>query len=91
MRPTSATPIISAAAVADVRFGFRFAFSSARRPVMPFTLRIGQPSTALIGRAIVGPEHRDADEDDERAEARPTAAAPSPDKPGDQEADAERA
>ncbi len=55
MSATSATPIISAAAVADVRFGFRFAFSSASRPVMPFILRIGRPSTALIGRAMIGP------------------------------------
>ena len=57
MSPTSATPIISAAAVADVRFGFRFAFSSASSPVMPFRPRIGQPSTALTGRAMSGPSN----------------------------------
>ena len=36
-RPTRATPMISAEAVADVRFGLREAFSTARRPVMPDT------------------------------------------------------
>ena len=86
MRPTSATPIISAAAVADVRFGFRFAFSSASSPVMPFILRIGHPSTALIGRAMVGPST--AMPMKTTNAPNPTdQEAPSPDSPDDQQPD----
>ena len=43
---TSATPIISAAAVAAVRPGSRTAFARARRPVIP---RIGAPTRPAIG------------------------------------------
>ena len=55
MRPTSATPIMSAAAVADVRFGLRFAFSRAIAPVMPLIFSMGMPSAPLSGEAIIGP------------------------------------
>ena len=43
---TSATPTMSAAAVAAVRPGWRMAFSRARRPVIP---RIGLPISPAIG------------------------------------------
>ncbi len=55
MSPTSATPIMSAAAVADVRFGLRIAFSRAITPVTPLNFWIGMPSAPLIGAAIIGP------------------------------------
>ena len=55
MSPTSATPIMSAAAVADVRLGLRIAFSRAIEPVMPLICWIGMPSTELIGAAMIGP------------------------------------
>ena len=55
MSPTSPTPIISAAAVAEVRLGLRIAFSRAIDPVMPLILRIGAPRAALIGVAMIGP------------------------------------
>ena len=55
MRPTRATPIMRADAVADVRFGLRLAFSRARRPVVPETAWTGAPSTCMSGRAMTGP------------------------------------
>ena len=53
MKPTRATPIIRADAVAAVRRGLRRAFSIARWPVAPDTL-VGRPSTFMTGRAITG-------------------------------------
>ena len=53
MKPTRATPIIRADAVAAVRRGLRRAFSVARWPVAPDTL-VGRPSTFMTGRAITG-------------------------------------
>ena len=50
---TSATPIISAAAVADVRRGARPAFSRARMPGAPSTLATGQPMALVTGLATV--------------------------------------
>ena len=50
---TSATPIISAAAVADVRRGARPAFSRARMPGAPSTLATGQPIALVTGLATV--------------------------------------
>ena len=50
---TRATPIISAAAVADVRRGERPAFSWASFPGGPKTLATGQPSSRVTGRATV--------------------------------------
>ena len=55
MNPTRATPIMSAAAVADVRLGLRRAFSWARCPAVPDTARAGMPSTRSTGRASTGP------------------------------------
>ena len=55
MKPTSATPIMSADAVAAVRRGLRIAFSRASVPVMPRTLGSGAPMNRLIGRASTGP------------------------------------
>jgi hypothetical protein len=55
MKPTRATPIMRAEAVADVRFGLRLAFSRARRPVVPETAWIGAPSRCMRGPAITGP------------------------------------
>ena len=55
MNPTRATPIMRAAAVADVRLGLRMAFSRASVPDMPFRRGNGDPSTRLRGRARIGP------------------------------------
>src|SRR5688572_21960484 len=54
MKPTRATPIMRAEAVADVRLGLRLAFSRARRPVVPETAWMGAPSRCMSGRAITG-------------------------------------
>ena len=51
---TSASPIISAAAVVAVRPGLRMAFSRARRPVMPRRRSIGRPVTEASGRTSRG-------------------------------------
>ena len=68
MKPTSATPISSAAAVTEVRRGLRPAFSRASVPVMPLSVAIGEPIVALAQRAYSGPEHEHADEYPDRAE-----------------------
>ena len=69
MKPTRATPIISAAAVADVRLGLRIAFSRASVPGMP--LQAGQRRTDdpadRTGQDRT--EHGDTDEHQQRAEA----------------------
>ena len=54
MKPTSATPIIRAAAVDAVRFGVRMAFSRPRAPLTPPNRAIGQPITRATGRASTG-------------------------------------
>ena len=46
-----ARPIISAVAVAAVRWGLRLALSRARRPVMPLTPSTGTPSTLAVAPA----------------------------------------
>ena len=51
---TSATPIISAAAVTAVRPGWRTLFSRARRPVMPVARSIGRPMREASGRTSRG-------------------------------------
>ena len=68
---TSATPIINAAAVADVRRGARPAFSRARTPGVPSTLATGQPIAFVTGRATV---------DDTLATPRKIISAPTPAK-----------
>ena len=55
IRPTSATPIMSAAAVDAVRRGLRTAFSRASRPGMPRQRGSGAPMARPTGRAITGP------------------------------------
>ena len=50
---TSATPIISAAAVAEVRLGARPALSRASWPGAPYTLPTGQPIMRVTGLAMV--------------------------------------
>ena len=55
MNATRVTPIISAEAVAAVRFGFRMAFSRARLPATPRRRGRGLPSSQLTGRARTGP------------------------------------
>jgi hypothetical protein len=55
MKPMRATPIISADAVAAVRFGLRMAFSRARFPVTPRRPGSGAPMARLSGRAMVRP------------------------------------
>ena len=66
---TSATPIIRAAADADVRRGARPAFSLASTPGVLNSLPIGQPISRVIGRAIV---------DDTLATPRKMSRAPTP-------------
>ena len=51
---TSATPIMSAAAVTAVRPGWRTEFSRASRPVMPVARSIGRPMTFASGRTSRG-------------------------------------
>ena len=51
---TSATPIMSAAAVTAVRPGWRTEFSRASRPVMPVARSIGRPMTVASGRTSRG-------------------------------------
>ncbi len=51
---TSASPIISAAAVAAVRDGFRCEFSRASRPVRPRSLSSGAPIVPASGRTSRG-------------------------------------
>ena len=53
-RVTRVTPIISAAAVAEVRRGVRMAFSCASLPGMRYSLANGQPITRAMGRANSG-------------------------------------
>lgn len=48
-KPTSASPIINAAAVTAVRVGLRTAFSRASRPVIAVSFSMGQPMTVAIG------------------------------------------
>ena len=55
MSPTSATPIMSAAAVDAVRRGLRTAFSRASVPGIPRHRGSGAPSSRPTGRAITGP------------------------------------
>ena len=52
MKVTRPTPIISAAAVAAVRAGFRVALARARWPVVPATASIGAPMTRASGRTM---------------------------------------
>ena len=53
MKPTSATPIISEAAVRAVRFGLRMALRVASSPESP-RARSGKPNTLATGRASTG-------------------------------------
>ena len=76
MKPTRATPIINAAAVADVRFGLRIAFCLASVPDMPFKRGSGAPITRLIGRARMGPNT--ATPTNTSTAPRPTGAIPAP-------------
>ena len=55
MNDTRPTPIMSAVAVAAVRFGLRMAFSRARCPAMPRARGSGQPIKRLIGSDTVRP------------------------------------
>ena len=66
---TRATPIISAAAVADVRRGARPAFSRASMPGVLNSLATGQPISLVTGRATV---------DDTLATPRKISRAPTP-------------
>ena len=65
---TSASPIMSAAAVTAVRPGLRTAFSRASRPAAPPSRRAGQPTTAASGLTRRDDDQRDADEQSEAAE-----------------------
>ena len=67
---TSVTPIVSAAAVAAVRFGLRAAFSPARRVAIPPRRLMTRASTRLTGAAMSGPRMTATDSS--------TAAAPMP-------------
>ena len=51
---TSATPIMSAAAVTAVRPGWRVVFPRARRPVTPVSASIGRPMAEASGRTRYG-------------------------------------
>jgi len=55
IRAARPTPTISADAVADVRRGFRMAFSRAILPATPRRIGKGAPMTRANGRAITGP------------------------------------
>ena len=70
MKPTRATPIISAEAVAAVRRGLRLAFSRARWPVAPDSLGTGTPSTLHRRAGDDRAEHEHAEDDGERRRGR---------------------
>ena len=55
MKETRPTPIISAEALAAVRFGFRMAFCRASCPVTPRSQGSGAPTARLSGSEIVRP------------------------------------
>jgi hypothetical protein len=75
MVPTRATPIISAAAVAEVRLGLRMAFSRASVPDTPLRRGRGAPIMRLIGAARIGP--RTATPTNTSMDPRPTRAMPA--------------
>ena len=68
MSPTSATPIMSAAAVAEVRFGLRIAFSRASQPGDALELLDRDAEHAADRRRDHRAEDRDAEEHDPHAE-----------------------
>ena len=68
---TSASPIISAAAVEAVRCGFRRALSRASTPAAPPIRVAGQPSSGHEWAHEPRREERDAEEDQKRAEPHP--------------------
>ena len=70
-RVTSARPIISAAAVDAVRCGFRRALSRASTPATPPIRVAGQPRSVRERSHEARGEERDAEEDEQRAEAHP--------------------
>ena len=65
---TSARPIISADAVDAVRCGLRRALSRASEPAAPPIFVAGQPSSARERLHDAHGEHRDAEEDQQRAD-----------------------
>ena len=69
MNPTRPTPIISADALAAVRFGLRMAFSRASVPVTPRSRGSGAPITRLSGSDDGPAQDRHAEEDEQRAGA----------------------
>ena len=69
MKPTRATPIIRADAVAAVRLGLRRAFSRARCPVGAGHRRSGMPSTRMHGAGDHRAEHEHAEDASNGAEA----------------------
>ena len=69
MKPTRATPIISAAAVAEVRLGLRMAFSRASVPDMPLTRGSGDAEHPAERPGEDRTEHGDAEEHQRHAEA----------------------
>ena len=66
---TSATPIVSAAAVWAVRDGLRIAFSWPRRPARPMLRHRGADDPGERTRDVLG-EHRRAHEEQHRARRR---------------------
>ena len=70
-KETSASPIISAAAVVAVRPGLRTAFSRAIRPETPRSRSSGRPTTEAIGRDQPRAQQGDAEEDERRRRPRP--------------------
>ena len=67
MLTTRVRPIISAAAVEEVRRGLRIAFCFASSPGSPRS-RIGAAISAASGRTASGSEHDDADQRGDQAE-----------------------
>ena len=79
-KATSATPIISAAAVAAVRAGLRIEFSRARRPLTPNSRSSGAPTSQASGRTSCG-ENSATPRNTATAPPPSVAAAPEPDAP----------
>ena len=76
MKPTRATPIINAAAVADVRLGLRIAFCRANVPehaLQAWQRRTDDPADRT---GQDGAEHCDTDEDQHRHQRRPAPCRP---------------
>ena len=93
---TRLTPMRSAEAVAEVRFGLRAAFSTASLPVMPLAVDTPRPAKRTLGPARTGPNGDGGDHEQPRTQEDPglhaggaVAGPPQREEVGGQQAEAE--